>query len=60
MARTERSTARTSSRGQTENDSGMRQQIDVPIGWPKVEGYEIPVGQLGAELRGPERSPVDG
>jgi hypothetical protein len=60
MARTARSTARASSRGQAENDSGMRQQIVAPIWWPKVGGYEAPVGQLGAEPRGPKRSRVDG
>jgi hypothetical protein len=60
MAGTVGHTARTSIRGQAENDSSRRQQIDALLVWPEADDREAPVGQLGAEPHRPERISVDG
>ena len=58
-ARTAVPYAKAGTKGKAGDGSSPRQQIDALRGWPEAEGYEVPVGQLGAEPHGPERSPVD-
>jgi hypothetical protein len=61
MARTVVLTARASNTsGQTERGHSLRRQFEAQRGWPNAECHEVPVGQLGAERRRPERNLVDG
>jgi hypothetical protein len=58
-ARTSVPYTRASTKGQTDGGYSPRQQIESLLGWPESENHEVPVGQLGAESRGPGRSPDD-